>query len=542
MKKNRLYYWLGAFLFVFAIGCEDLEDTYDEFAGDGKIRYIGKCDSVEAASGWERIRLSWKNNIDAAVKRVKITWQSEADAAPFVRFIERTETNSDRGLRDTTYLEGLSDATYAVTISNLSADSTESIVETLYTRPYTENHEDLRTFTRGILSFFRLNGDKLAVILDEDNALLEELILNFWDTEGNEHNWDVKQRMNETLRGMRDYMFLLPEEEGVTIDFTKPLLVKRKGRIEECIDEIPFKDEVLDLSERILSVSFTQWLEKNYGPDWNNHIDQIEEVELDYDMTTLQDLLYFPNLKKVILGKNRFMAEGHNDENLSVTDTYIGLVTLQMLKASRPDFIVERYNGHYFDAQVKADLEEAGKVSADLITEHLEFDDNYEFMPDITPLNTDDWVVTCSDTMYNGLKTNGAGWLLDGDAATYFEPGQTLAGTVFEVEIDMQEGQTLHGFKVQQPATETATDLAYLLNFLQVEVSEDGYVWQQATYEEGSVTIGDALGEITFVPVPEALQGRNVRYIRLTMTSQHTSDISGGTPLFSLRLGDVVPY
>ena len=95
---------------------------------------------------------------------------------------------------------------------------------------------------------------------------------------------------------------------------------------------------------------------------------------------------------------------------------------------------------------------------------------------------------------------------------------------------------------MQQPATETATDLAYLLNFLQVEVSEDGYVWQQATYEEGSVTIGDALGEITFVPVPEALQGRNVRYIRLTMTSQHTSDISGGTPLFSLRLGDVVPY
>ena len=44
--ERKLYYiaWLFAALFV--IGCEDLEDTYDEYAGDGMIRYVGKCSNV----------------------------------------------------------------------------------------------------------------------------------------------------------------------------------------------------------------------------------------------------------------------------------------------------------------------------------------------------------------------------------------------------------------------------------------------------------------------------------------------------------------
>lgn len=49
--ERKLYYiaWLFAALFV--IGCEDLEDTYDEYAGDGMIRYVGKCSNVGGAAG-----------------------------------------------------------------------------------------------------------------------------------------------------------------------------------------------------------------------------------------------------------------------------------------------------------------------------------------------------------------------------------------------------------------------------------------------------------------------------------------------------------
>lgn len=174
--------WLLAALFV--VSCEDLEDTYDEYAGNGMIRYVGKCSDLEIQPGWERLRVVWKGNLDAAVDRVKITWQSELDAKPTVRFVEPRDV-LEGDLMDTVYLENLQDAVYTVTVSNLSADSTESIVETKYGRPYTEAHEDLRTFTRGIVNFYEV-GEKLVVVLDGKNDNLKEVKLNFWGTDGKE--------------------------------------------------------------------------------------------------------------------------------------------------------------------------------------------------------------------------------------------------------------------------------------------------------------------------------------------------------------------
>ena len=568
MKRN-LYYWIGLLAILFTVSCEDLDETYDEFAGDGRIRYLGKCSDVEVQPGWQRVRVSWKNNIDAAVKYTKITWKAESDDEPFVQLVERPEVVGGMDLMDTIYLENLQDAVYTITVSNISADSTESLVETQYARPYTENHEDLNSFTRGIINFYRLDGDKMAVLLDEDNENLKEMTLTYWGSDNQLHEWDIKEHMTDSvpvMPGMEDMlgysmrraMQLLPDENGISIDFAKPLVIKRIGNLPECIDEITFKDDTLSLDEQILSVTFTRWLEKEYGPDWRSKdvLNKIETVEFDYDMSTMQDLFYLPNLKKVILGKNRFMWEGHTDENLSATSNdYNSLMTLQFLKNTRNGFTVERYNAQYFHEVCTSEmvagmslldvLQMAGELDYDLLSNK---NDNLSLMPVITPLDASDWVVTCSDTTYNGNKKYGAGLLLDDDPTTYFEPGQDLASTVYEVKIDMKKAQTLHGFKVSQPQREPANEddlaveLGYLLGSLQIEVSEDGYVWLPATYEEGGTTIGDALGEITFIKVPEEYQSRQVRYIRLTMVSRNTGALNGGVPTFSLRLGDFVPY
>ena len=61
MMKTKLYYMTWLFAALFAISCEDLEDTYDEFAGDGMIRYVGKCTDVTVKLGWERLIVEWKN-------------------------------------------------------------------------------------------------------------------------------------------------------------------------------------------------------------------------------------------------------------------------------------------------------------------------------------------------------------------------------------------------------------------------------------------------------------------------------------------------
>ena len=231
MKRN-LYYWIGLLAILFTVSCEDLDETYDEFAGDGRIRYLGKCSDVEVQPGWQRVRVSWKNNIDVAVKYTKITWKAESDDEPFVQLVERPEVVGGMDLMDTIYLENLQDAVYTITVSNISADSTESLVETQYARPYTENHEDLNSFTRGIINFYRLDGDKMAVLLDEDNENLKEMTLTYWGSDNQLHEWDIKEHMTDSvpvMPGMEDMlgysmrraMQLLPDENGISIDFAK---------------------------------------------------------------------------------------------------------------------------------------------------------------------------------------------------------------------------------------------------------------------------------------------------------------------------------
>ena len=44
--ERKLYYIAWLLVALFAISCEDLEETYDEYAGDGMVRYIGKCSEV----------------------------------------------------------------------------------------------------------------------------------------------------------------------------------------------------------------------------------------------------------------------------------------------------------------------------------------------------------------------------------------------------------------------------------------------------------------------------------------------------------------
>ena len=54
-------------------GCsESLEDTYSDFAGDGKIRYVAKCSDLDITAGWERLIVTWVNGTDATIDKIKV--------------------------------------------------------------------------------------------------------------------------------------------------------------------------------------------------------------------------------------------------------------------------------------------------------------------------------------------------------------------------------------------------------------------------------------------------------------------------------------
>ena len=77
--KKKLYYIVWLFAVLFIVGCEDLEDTYDEYAGNGRIHYVGKCSNLEVLPGWKRLKVKWKGNLDANIDHVKVTWKAESD-------------------------------------------------------------------------------------------------------------------------------------------------------------------------------------------------------------------------------------------------------------------------------------------------------------------------------------------------------------------------------------------------------------------------------------------------------------------------------
>ena len=127
MKKYWIYIaWMLAALFV--VGCEDLEDTYDEYAGDGMIRYVGKNSDLTVEPGWYRLKVKWKDNLDAAIAKVKIAYQTETGSEPNVIYVEPKDITESDNLMDSIYLENLEDAVYSISVSNISVDSVESIV------------------------------------------------------------------------------------------------------------------------------------------------------------------------------------------------------------------------------------------------------------------------------------------------------------------------------------------------------------------------------------------------------------------------------
>ena len=73
MKK-----YIGLLIGILTIvSCESLEDTYKDYAGNGPIRYLGKCTDLTVRPGWNRLIVNWKNSPDPVIDKIKITWSKD---------------------------------------------------------------------------------------------------------------------------------------------------------------------------------------------------------------------------------------------------------------------------------------------------------------------------------------------------------------------------------------------------------------------------------------------------------------------------------
>ena len=131
----KKYLWILISL-VLVAGCESLEDTYSDYAGDGAIRYLGKCTKVSIAPGWKRLIVKWVNNVDPVIDKIKVRWQVN-DMKDSILLAPNTTEYS---------IPDLEDGNYEVTVCAIDKNGNESLANPIFGRPYTPTHETIISF------------------------------------------------------------------------------------------------------------------------------------------------------------------------------------------------------------------------------------------------------------------------------------------------------------------------------------------------------------------------------------------------------------
>ena len=293
MRKYIINLFAAAALLV---GCgESLEDTYSDYAGDGKIRYVAKCTEVHATPGWERLLLEWINGTDATVDKIKVIWSCESLGDTI--FLPSTAESYE--------LKNLKNGTYRFDICAVDGEGNESLMETTYGRPYTREHEIMLAFTRGVVKPYFLKN-KLIFFSDQWNENIDEIKLQYKNTQG-----DIQYYTFDKETSYNAFITI----DDVSMNPTDTVYVLRKGRVEGCPDLIEFDPLALNRT-KIFSSGFVNAIERRYGystktkeqeAEFEKFVEGVTELEFDYDMETFEDVLYCPNLKKLIFAKNRYL-------------------------------------------------------------------------------------------------------------------------------------------------------------------------------------------------------------------------------------------
>lgn len=507
MKKAYILLLITAMFASCFAGCEDQEDTWAEYAGNGRIRYTGICTDVELKLGWEEATLSWKNTLDPNREHVQIEWVGGDVTGD-------TLLNKDA---ESCVIAGLGNATYTFRVYAIDKDNRRSLGTEVYGRPYTMMHEALNGFTPVITKWFPLDNDKLVLFFDSWPKTLAEAQLLYYKKSAPEELISLKLTGADSI--LKKQFYLVED-----IDVNKDVVVKRIGQLDELPGvNVDFGPRYLDIRQRTFNSDFVREVQTHLFAQEldNDFIESVEELEFDYDMISLEDVLYFPNLKKISLGKNRYLYPGYENavKQSILSDTAKSRFALQVLHSMK-NVKVERYNCHYFTNSFSG-MEEKGN-------------------PDRAALDALNYF-TATSIVATPVDQSGfnphAELLLDNDQSTIWMPQQTPAFRMHELLIDLGEVRSVAGFKVVQDATSPINSKYdskhyYRPNLMKVEVSENQAEWEGAMFDEDN-EIGNTAGEITLLRMQHP---KNIRYIKITV-----SDLAYYTN-FNIVLADFVVF
>lgn len=527
MRKKKYIINLFAAVALFASCSESLEDTYSDYAGDGKIRYVAKCTEVHAIPGWERLHLEWINGTDATVDKIKVVWSCE-DRKDSVLLPNTSEYYE---------LKDLTNGTYRFDVCAMDAAGNESLVETTYGRPYTREHEIMLAFTRGIVKPYFVN-DKLIFFSDQWNENIDTIKLQYKNTSG-----ETKFYMFDKETS---YSALITIDD-VSTNPADTVYVLRKGKVADCPDVIDF-DPLAISRTKIFSSGFVNAIERRYGysiitkeeeAKFLEFIETTETLEFDYDLETFEDVLYCPNLKKLLLCKNRYLNSTYPTEydvpNLG-GDAERSVLVLN--KAMEPDVLGLKidYYGSQFNIPYFAEYDAEGNEIPDMKLI------GYSPLPEMDIIGEEAF-----KEYENGNKVfcSLADFLAEPDRLLDDDPTSSWTTTsqpkdvrTYDLQMELLEETEISGIKIAQPLYHPMFDKAvpyYMPSKISIQVaSSDNTGWQNVTYFESN-ELGRGSGEVTLLKFPEG--PRRVKYIKFTL--QDGTDPGGNC---KINLGDVVLF
>ncbi len=473
--------------------CQDIKDTYADYAGDGEIRYVGECTNLTIQPGWQRLIVDWENNVDPIIDKVKVKWENDEQADSILL---------DRGTTEYS-IPNLTNSTYHVTVCSLDKNGNSSITSSIYGRPYTEEHEEVKSFTRIIAKQYFL-GDHLIMQFSGWQDGIENAFIEYTKKNGEEGQLTLDKELASKP------IYELSDE----INPSKPITLYRSGRIAGCQDLIEFAPYELE-HNTTYSSDFKEFIKTKFGEgseemddngnirqDWANNT---ETIELDTDISSLEDLLNFPKLKKLIIGKNRYLTEeGAEDEDKGQYKIYEPELSDNVLKILNKyqGLHVERYGQHFSDLSRANYIKDMGLAKLP----KLDYYDISKAKITVTPEDEEG---------YNSHLQ----YLIDGNSNSCWKPLQQTSMTTYQIFIDLGKEVNASGIQLQQKTfSEYDENQSIAPQQVSLEIANNSAKFYDATHVTNNY-IGSTTGEIILLPFAKGKQ--NIRYIRLSVPSQY---------------------
>lgn len=481
--KNKVIYIFAAVLAFFSSCGDSLEDTYKDYAGDGPIRYTGKCTNISVNPGWECLRAKWTPSKDPAVKNIRITWISE----------NSDTTSAEVAPTDTSYtIKGLTNQNYRVLVQSIANDGTPSLDNGLTRRPYTYEHEAVTAFTQGFNKYY-LYKNHLLLFMGNWSDGIVKFDIAYTNRQGNA----------DTLHLTKD-VFNEQNVDVADVDFSKDITLQRRGMIEGCPDTIDFQPVKLT-KNFLMNSDFKKELRQHYGlgtDDVENFAASAQTIGLDYNLYSLEDLLYFPNLKTVNLGARRYMLSSH-------------LVASTVTELKRALWVINKLHeigGVTVNMYANAYL---GASAPSFVNRH-----SVATVPVTNFYSTNGWSITTSEDDSNNSELKN---LLDGSATTDWKSWPSDNGMrSFDLVINMKSDKTIHGVAIEQSQNSDVKNFLPENVIVEYATAANPDTWVLLNGID-EYTLGSAQGETTIIKAAKAV---DAKYLRITVKERTYNGIT----------------